>query len=357
MTACLCSPAVRLLALGVFSAACALAPVRAQSPKPILVRTQPVKYSTEPIPIHLSGVISRRTEADLSFKVGGVVETVSVRVGDRVTKGQVLARLRLDEIEAQVTAAQSALDKARRDLGRIERLQANAVATLENLQDARTAVEVAESQLRIAEFNRRYAVVTAPADGRILRRVAEPDELVSAGRAILGFAAEADGWLARAGLAAKDAARIRVGDMADVGFAEGRIVQISEGVDPATRTVPIEISVAEVPASVRSGAVVSISLHPQVVEPRPEVPAAALVEGAGGQASLFLVEDGEAVARRVAVEVEALQEAGAYLKTPLPSTARVVVQGSEYLHDGAAVELLDNVAGTRPTAVQGAATR
>lgn len=350
------SLATWLLTLSFLTAACIVVPTRAQPPKPILVRAQPVRYSTEAVPIHLSGVIARKTEADLSFKIGGVIETVAVRAGDRVAKGQVLARLRLDEIEAQVTAAQSALDKARRDLARIERLQANAVATLEDLQDARTAVEVAESQLRIAEFNRRYAVITAPADGRILRRVAEPDELVSAGRAILGFASDADGWLARAGLSAKDAAQIHIGDPAEVGGAPGQVMQIAEGVDPATRTVPIEISVTAVPPDTRSGAVVGISLHPQPVEPRPEVPAAALVEGVGGRASLFLVESGQAVARRVTVEVEALQQASAYLKTTLPSAARVVVQGSEYLHDGVAVELVENAPSGMP-ASQGAAAR
>src|SRR5262249_22124417 len=137
--------------------------------KTVLVELAPVTYSTAAMPVAATGVLGRRTESDLSFKIGGVVESVNVRVGEVVARDQVLASLRLDEIEAQLTQARSAWEKARRDLARVEKLRGGAVATLENLQDAQTAVDVAAAQVRIAEFNRRYAVITAPAAGRILR--------------------------------------------------------------------------------------------------------------------------------------------------------------------------------------------
>jgi len=311
---------------------------------PTLVELAPVVYSNVAVPVRVTGVLSRKTEADLSFKIGGVIEAVLVRAGDRVAKDQVLARLQLDEFDAQLTQARSALDKAQRDLGRVEKLQANAVATLENLQDARTTVELAAAQVRIAEFNRRYAVIAAPAAGRILRRVAEPNELITSGHAVLGFAADEDGWLVRAGLADKDLARLRIGDRAEVSLNDagaaplaGRIAHIAEAADPATRTTLVEIALDTAPAEARSGFVVETKLFPQPVAPRAVVPATVLIEGAGDTANIFVVEAGATVARRVAVEVEALDGATAYLRTALPRDARVVVRGGEYLHDGASV--------------------
>jgi RND family efflux transporter MFP subunit len=311
--------------------------------KPVVVRTAPVEFSVEASPIKVSGVLTRRTEADLAFKIGGIVAEVAVRAGDSVVQDQVLARLRLDEIDAQVAAARSGAEKARRDFARTEKLQSGAVATVENLQDARTAVEQAEAQLRIAEFNRRHAVIVAPAAGRILRRAVEPNELVPPGKVVLGFASEADGWIVRASLAERDVARVRLNDAATLEIGgngttvAGSVRHISESVDAATRTTPVEIGLASPPTGARSGFVVGVTVTPPDVAARPVVPAAALIEGAGGAAALFLIEAGETTVKRTVVQIEELRGTRVFLRTPLPAAARLVVSGGEYLRDGQAV--------------------
>lgn len=309
---------------------------------PILVELAPVTYSDAAVPVRVTGVLSRKAEADLAFKIGGIVEEIAVRAGDRVTKGQQLARLRLDEIDAQLLQAQTALAKAERDLARVEKLQANAVATLENLQDARSAVDVAAAQARIAEFNRRYAVITAPADGQVLRRMVEPNELVGAGKVILGFAADDEGWLVRAGVADADLARVRVGDRAAIAIGGtdvggGQVSHISGAADGATRTTAIEIALDSAPAAARSGMVVTARLTPQPVTPRPVLPASVLIEGQHATASVYLVAPGADVARRQVVELEALDGEQAFLRTALPRDAQVVVSGGEFLRDGGRV--------------------
>lgn len=326
-------------------AATQAAPATGTASKPILVRAAPVEYSRAALPVRASGVLARRTEAGLSFKTAGIIESVGVRAGDTVVADQLLARLQPDEIEAQVAQAQSMVQKARRDLARTEKLQAGAVATLENLQDVRTAVELAEAQLRVAEFNRRHSVIRAPAAGRILRRLAEPNELVAAGRPILEFAADSDGWIVRAGLPDRDIARLKIGDQAEISCGAGmsavpgRIVQIAAGTDLATRTTEVEIALDAEPPLARSGSIATATLRPADVPERPIVPVEALIEGDGGSASLFVLEPGATTARRVVVEVEALLGAQAYLRTALPRGARLVVAGGEYLRDGTVVSL------------------
>ncbi|MSU49576.1 MAG: biotin/lipoyl-binding protein, partial [Opitutus sp.] len=186
-------------------------PVRAA-----LVRAIPVVYSDMAVPIRVVGVLSRQAEAELSFKIGGVIEAVTVRAGDKVSRGQLLARLRPEEIDAQVEQARSSFAKAQRDVARLESLTASRVATLENLQDARTTAEVAGAALRIAEFNRKHAVIVAPDDGRILRRRGEPGEVVAPGQPMIGFASDAEGWFLRAGLADRELGLVRVGDRVQV---------------------------------------------------------------------------------------------------------------------------------------------
>ena len=89
--------------------------------------------------------------------------------------GLKLAEIELTEVNAQVEQARQLAEKARRDMERGERLYNDQVISLEQLQDLRTQASVAQAQLNGAEFNRGYAVITAPGDGVILRKLAEED--------------------------------------------------------------------------------------------------------------------------------------------------------------------------------------
>lgn len=312
---------------------------------PLVIEAAPVTLTTDAVPIDVTGLLSRRVESTLSFKTGGVIGTIAVRPGDRVTRGQTLATLRLDEIDAAVAQARTAVDKARRDHTRVQALHADRVATLENLQDAQSAVELAEATLRAARFNREHSVIVASADGRILRRTAEPDELAAPGRPILMFAADAGGWVAKVGVTEREVLRLQLGDRAELSGADGlavpaTVAQIAEGADPATRTIEVELTLdGALPAGLRSGFIVGARLYPQPVPARPVVPLGAVVEGRARQAHVFLVAaDGRSV-RRQPVEIEAIHDGRAYLRTALPADARVATTGAEFLSDGRTVAL------------------
>lgn len=321
----------------------AVAPIATRA---VNVRVASVESSTASPVVRVAGLLARQTEADLSFPLAGVLAEVRVRAGDRVQRGQELARLQADPVDAQLAQARSVGEKAKRDLARVEKLQAERVATLENLQDARTGVEQAEAALRAAEFNRRHAVITAPADGFVLRRLAEPNEIVGAGRPVLAFAGEGDGWIARAGIAGRDLARIGIGTRAEISDqaghkVAGKITQIAEAAEAATRTVPVEILLDSPLPAARSGLVVSLVITPPAVAPRAAVPIAALREGRGAVASVFLLDASAKTVKSLAVDVEQVDGERAYLRTALPPGARVVVAGGQFLGDGTAVNVTD----------------
>ena len=308
------------------------------------VRVAPVESSPATPQVRVAGLLARQTEADLSFPLPGLLASVAVRAGDRVKAGQELARLQLDPIEAQLNQAQAAVEKIKRDLARVEKLQADRVATLENLQDTRTALAQAEAALRAAEFSRRHAVITAPSDGLILRRSAEPNEIVAAGRPIISFASEGEGWIVKANLAPRDAARIGVGATAELddgngGKASGKIIRIAAAADAFTRTVPVDVQLSTPPPGARSGLSVSLAVTPAPVAARSSVPLTALRDGQGGRAFLFVVESGAATAKRLSVEVESVDGERAYLRTLLPATQQVVIAGGQFLNDGTPVKL------------------
>lgn len=310
---------------------------------PLAVETIATTVTTEAVPIRVPGIFERRNEAVLAFKTGGLIQSIAVRAGDVVQAGQVLATLRLDEMDAYVAQARAGAEKARRDLARLEALHRDRVATLENTQDARTALDLAEATLRAVAFNRTHSVILAPAAGRILRRQAEPEEMAAPGRPILTFAAEDGGWIARVGVSERDVVRLQTGDRAELGWRSGapieaRVRQIAEAVDPATRTIAVELELAgPAPAGLRSGFIADARLFPAPGATRSIVPLAAIVEGADRRAHLFVLADDGRSARRIAVAVEAIDRDSAYLRDALPASARIVTTGAEFLSDGRAV--------------------
>ncbi len=89
-------------------------------------------------------------------------------------------------------------EKALRDVARAEELHTAGVAALALVQDARTSEEVARASLRMARFDAQHAEIRAPANGVILARLVEENEMVSPGVPVLAFKTRGAG-LDRAG--------------------------------------------------------------------------------------------------------------------------------------------------------------
>ena len=157
------------------------------------------------------GVLAPRDEVRLAFKIGGVVDKVSVEAGDRVQKGQRLASLKRTEVGAAVEQASASLEKARRDLDRAKELRVDEVATEEQVEDLTTAWRVARANLDAARFNERFAHIDAPADGVVLQQLAEENELVQGGEPVLVIGTTGEGWVVKVALADRDAVRVETG--------------------------------------------------------------------------------------------------------------------------------------------------
>ncbi|MEM1041541.1 MAG: efflux RND transporter periplasmic adaptor subunit [Bacteroidota bacterium] len=319
--------------------------------EPVPVEVVAVVAAEQTLPVRSSGRLASKSERALSFKISGLVARVNVDEGGAVRAGQVLARLDPREIDAQVLQAESALAKAERDLARAERLLADSVATLEAVQDARTGVEVAQAQLDIAAFNRRYATITAPAAGRVLRRHAEPNELVQPGQPVLTLGTAADGWVVRLGVADRDIVRLALGDPATVRFDaypgvvfEGRVTELASAADPATGTFEVEVAVPDAERRLRSGFVAQVDLRPSAGERYALVPVDALVAGDGDTGTVFGIEPGAggaATARQLTVEIAAVSGDHLAVRSGLGGVAHLVTTGAAYLTDGAAVRVVE----------------
>ncbi len=313
-----------------------------------VVRTVKVAQKEISPTIHTSGVISTKTEMKLSFKTGGIVESIPVNEGMAVKKGRVLAKLDLSEIQAQVAQARGAYQKAERDLKRVERLHADNVATLQQLQDATTGLEVSTSNLEAAEFNLKHSTIYAPADGKILRKFVEENELVSPGMPVFLFGSTGKEWIVRTGVTDREVIQLQLGDSANVYFDAypgvdfpARVSEIAELVDPMSGTYGVELRVDSGVYKLISGFVARAEIVSSERHLFHVIPIEALVEADGDSGFVYTLRENGKTVRKIPVRIGMLLGDEIAMTEGLEGVDLVITEGAPYLADGSEVRIAD----------------
>ncbi|MEZ4825114.1 MAG: efflux RND transporter periplasmic adaptor subunit [Bacteroidia bacterium] len=307
----------------------------------IPVRMETIEILSEAPPVFTSGIVAAQEEIKLSFKTGGVIKAVYVNEGATVRKGQLLARLDLSEIDAQVNQATQAVDKARRDLDRATRLYEDTVVTLEVVQDLTTAKDVAESNLRIANFNRQYSEIYAPANGRILKKFAESGEIIGPGSPVFFLAATNSDQVIRAGLTDTDIVRVNYGDHASVFFDawpadtfKAHVVEIVAGADPMSGVFQVELQLEKSKHSLKNGFIGQIILTPNSDEKWAKIPLSAIVEAEPGRATVYTTVQGSQKVKRIDIHYRIGNDHIAVPVGELNGLTNVITDGARYLREG-----------------------
>lgn len=342
-----------LLALTTLLGACSSGPEAANpvpTPTARSVRVATVTQGPALSPVVATGVVATRDEAKLSFMMAGMVRDIAVREGQAVKSGQRLATLETTVVDASVTQARAASDKAQRDLERGRQLFEQDVITQEQLDDLGTAASVAKASLDSAQYSRRYAEITAPADGRVLRRLAEPRELVGGGQPILLVSRGAGGYTLKLGLPDRDFVHVRIGDQASVRFDAypgrqfpAQIIERGEAADPRTGTFAVELAIDAGSTELANGLIgrAEIAASGSGAAQLDYVPLSALVEGAADSTLLYTydAQTQKVAGRKVAIAF--ITERNAALRDALPKGSQVVTDGAPYLDDGASVRVVE----------------
>ena len=149
----------RALAFAVLLAGCGGGePPVSTAPAPVSVSGVPVQRESLVEPVIGTGTVAAEKTTRVGPRVTGIIEAIHVAVGDRVDAGAPLFTTRplaygiaVKEAEHALRLARAEADKARRDVRRIEQLREKNVASIERLDEARTAFEIADARRGAAE--------------------------------------------------------------------------------------------------------------------------------------------------------------------------------------------------------------
>lgn len=314
----------------------------------IAVKVQPVTTAAYAPGMRYSGAMASTSEAKLSFKTGGIISRIYVKEGDKVVKGQLLATLDLTEINAQVQQAAQGAEKAQRDVNRMRNLYNDTVASLEQLQNVTTQLDVAKENVRIARFNQQYAQIHAPEDGIVLKKIMNEGELASTGAPVFFVSGTASNdWVIRFGVADKDWAVLKKGDQAQVTIDAypgktftGIITEIAAGADVASGTYEVELKVQPNGTRFATGLFATVQLQPAGAQTITLIPIGALAEANDKTGFVYSVNTDQKTVTRHQVNIVFLEKDKVAISSGLENVGAVITEGVGYLTEHATVKVI-----------------
>lgn len=295
-------------------------------------------------------------ETELSFKVPGVLEilgrtndTRDWQEGVRVTKGEVLARLKQEDFISSLKSARAKAELDRQQFERNVKLRDSGAVSQQELEAASAARLASEAALSQAEQALHDSVLVAPHDGVIAARLANSRETIASGKPVVKLA-DLRQMSVELGVPDRLISRVRVGKEFPVRVNTlegqtflGKVSEVGVAAKEGARLFRVVIKVPNREGLLKSGMTASVSLEEDKVCPAGSVliPMSALVSASGSaganRLSVFVVSsDGKA--REQTVETDDLIRSSVVVTAGLKAGDMVVTTGASTLFDGAPID-------------------
>ncbi|MBP0021010.1 MAG: efflux RND transporter periplasmic adaptor subunit [Cyanobacteria bacterium SBLK] len=362
--------------------------------QPIAVNLEIARSGRLQSPVEYIGSTQPLKTVSLRSQVEGRLLVLEVDVGDRVRRGQILARLddsilaaSVSEAEAQLAAfnaeiergrtqvnnartelerAKIELEQAKNDAERYNNLAKDGAVSQREAELFQTAVEVAQQTVNTARENIRaeeraiearlgqlaaqrailareqqrqtFARLISPIDGRVLERASDPGSLVTAGEAVLALG-DFSSIKAIVPLSELDLAGVGVGQSVKVqldAFSDrifpGRVTRISPVADPESRQIPVEVTFPNFNDRIGSGLLARVTFAPQE-QPKIIIPVNAVQNLEEKKGALFVVQGEDRVVKRT-VFLGDRAEGKVEILSGIADGDRFVVNSAKPLQDG-----------------------
>ena len=324
---------------------------KGEAPKPVVdaivpVRTAAATSAGSEQQLAISGTVRIKRETALAFNTAGRIAAITVREGDMVARGQVLARLDPTGLDASQASAQAESVRAAADYRRLQALFDKGWVTAQRRDSARAAAAAADARVKQTGFDVGLSVIRAPSSGIVLRRPAEPGQIIGPGATVLIIGEAGSGHVLRLPLTDGDLARVSLGQLATVVVPAvgavpmaGRVSEIGARGDDGSGTFRVEIALPP-RAGLRSGMIGKAVLRFGGEGPiggSVRVPAMAVFSARADEGFVYVLASGGDTVRLRPVALGAVDDDGITITGGLNPGETVVVSGPDRLRDGTRV--------------------
>lgn len=228
-----------------------------------------------------SGNVKASNEIELSFRTSGVITTLNAKVGQKIKKGDLIAKLdnvqsnlAYEQTLSSLNSAKSALSTSKSQLERVKTLYEKGSNSLSDYENAKNTYqsnldkfESAKRNIDIKKSQIAYGYIYAPKSGVITSRNVSINETANSGQVIAVISA-GDELNIETGLPESVINMIHLNMETDIQFTaipnetfKGQIIEISPIADPNSATYPLKIAIKNASKKIKQGMTSSVTFN------------------------------------------------------------------------------------------------
>lgn len=300
-----------------------------------------------------TATLEAEDEATVLAKTGGVIEHVLAEEGQRVSAGQVLARMETDRLKLEAARAKAEADKARENFERNTRIYEKNLISKELYDQSRFALDAARAAYELAALTLRESEIRAPIGGVVSARYIKAGNAIQPNSPAFKIT-QMDTLHAHIYVPERDIHKLAPRQQASMtldawpGKAfEGQILRVNPVVDAATGTVKVTVEMASGQRELKPGMFGRVEIRYDRRDAATLVPKDAVITEDAAQ-TVFVVRDGKA--RRQSIKVGYSDSYNYEVLEGLQSGDQVVTTGQANLKDDARVHVVNAPGAAAPAA-------
>lgn len=296
--------------------------------------------------ITLGGLTAAENTVQVIAKVGGMeqIKAVHVKVGDKVSAGQVLAQLDNETSAINLSNAQLAYDNAYTNYENAKQLFELGAVSQSDLNQLKMAYENANNTLRQAQMAMDYATVTAPISGTITMVNANVGSFATASAPMFEIA-NVDTLEISTGINEQNVSKIKIGQevllkihsVSDK-WMSGTITEISKVMNAQTKNYPVTIALANKDDDLVAGMYAEVQVAVEHAEDVLVIPVDAIVYKEAKPVAFIAQADGTVKEKALTLGIN---DGDYYVVTKgLQAGDQIVVKGNGNLVEGEPISII-----------------
>lgn len=312
-----------------------------------VVALQSVRTATSQAQLHqavlkISGRTAYEKQVQVNAEIDGRIAQVDMEESHAVKKGQVIARVAIEDRQARVAEAQALLTQRKIEYDAANKLAKKGFQSEIRRSEAAANLQSAKAQLRQAQIALNNTAITSPLDGRVRTQSVEVGDYVKGGDPIATLV-DMNPILVKGQVSERDINEIALGSQAEVTLITGQALQgiisrIAPVAEEATRTFEVAVEVENPGNVIPVGITAEMKLPLQQVKAHILSPSLLTLNDAG-EIGVKYVDD-DSVARFTPVSIIEDTLKGMWVMG-LPDMVNLIVVGQEYVKDGQKVKTAD----------------
>ena len=312
---------------------------------PVKVKIMTITGNKEDNSREYSGTVTSSESTTVSFSVAGTITELYAKEGQKVSKGQLLGKVRNGEYLNAYNIANAELAEAQDGYNRLKKLHdANALPDVkwveiqQKLKQAQNAAEMAQRTLNDAELH-------SPASGTITQKFADAGQTVIPAQPIYEIVATHDLTI-DIPVSEIEISDFSIGEMAMVKLEapglpsiDGKVSQKSVTADPLTRSYTVKIAIPNNDGKILPGMIGTVTFQKERTSEIPSggytLPSQAVLLDSDNRWFVWVVND--SIAERRVVNVDELVANGILITSGLDSDDKVIIEGMQKVGTGTRV--------------------